>query len=173
MRNVYLGFGSNMGERKKYLDSAIAKISNIINIKAQSRIYESPAMLPADAEDKWNMPFLNMAVMGETEFEPKALLAHLKEIEEYLGRTKTNHWGPREIDIDILLMNDVVMHDNELNIPHKGILERPFVLLPLIDIAPDILYPVQGIYYRKTFQEIAQLKGIEINASCMLYKADA
>lgn len=137
--NVFLGIGSNVGERLKNIEKAI----EFINIKQEcevikvSSVYESKSF--GDVEQN---NFLNAVARIRTNLEPVDLFKHLKNIEYKIGRTKTVHWGPREIDLDILLYNDLVYADDKLIIPHKGIQERDFVMVPLTEIEPGIVHPV-------------------------------
>jgi 2-amino-4-hydroxy-6-hydroxymethyldihydropteridine diphosphokinase len=116
-----------------------------------SPVYESRALLPADAPPEWNMPFFNMAVCGETHLKPQALLGETQALEQRLGRTRRGHWGPREIDIDILAYDDVVLEEEALVIPHSELLRRDFALIPFADIAPEWVHPQA----KKTARELA------------------
>jgi 2-amino-4-hydroxy-6-hydroxymethyldihydropteridine diphosphokinase len=149
---VILGLGTNHGGRKQYLQDAAEQISPLLKNMQCSPVYESPALLPEDAPKEWNMPFLNMAVCGETTLTPHALLAALKAIEERLGRISRGRWGPREIDIDILAFGEDIVTEPSLVIPHSELLKRDFALIPLADLAPHWLHPAaQG----KTARELA------------------
>lgn len=141
---VILGLGSNVGDRLAHLREAVRLLAAHIGDIRCSRILESAPMLPEGAPSDWAMPFFNMAVAGNTSLSPAELLAEVKSIEQEIGRVKRGFWGPREIDIDILAMDAVVMDTPELSIPHRGIMERDFVLLPLLDVAPDWCCPTTG-----------------------------
>ena len=136
---VYLALGTNLGDRPANLRAAIVALPPSVVVLQSSSMYETPP---------WgftNQPaFLNMAVKAETRLEPAALLAHLKRIEQELGRTPTVRWGPRVIDMDILFYDDLVLETPEATIPHPRLHERAFVLIPLADIAPDLRHPVLG-----------------------------
>jgi len=134
---IYLSLGSNLGDRSGYIDHALKEIAELGNIKAQSAVYETP---PWGKEDQ--PAFLNMAVALETELEPDELLYKIKQIEEKLGRKEREHWGPREIDIDILFYDELRYLSQRLTIPHPLLHERAFVLVPLAEIAPDFTHPV-------------------------------
>jgi 2-amino-4-hydroxy-6-hydroxymethyldihydropteridine diphosphokinase len=152
---VILGLGSNKGDRLRHLQQTVSVLSHIMeNIKC-SPVYESDALLPAEAPREWDIDFLNMAVCGETELLPRELLSAVKKIEKDLGRTATGHWGPREIDIDILAFGNVVIEEKELVIPHRYLLVRDFALVPLADIAPDWAYPAEGDFYRMKARALA------------------
>lgn len=151
-----------MGDRRGNLSAAVAQLSALMQGVRASRVLESPAMLPPDAPGEWNLPYLNMAVSGETELSPPALFVEIKRIEQALGRVPRGNWGPREIDIDILAVGDLVFEDDGLTIPHRGLLARDFALLPLIDVAPDWRYPA-GPYAGQLASAIAAAKGFHLS----------
>jgi 2-amino-4-hydroxy-6-hydroxymethyldihydropteridine diphosphokinase len=106
-------------------------------VLAESKIYATPPWGYADQP-----AFLNMAVKAETNLAPADLLIYLKGLEARLGRTQTFRYGPRQIDIDILFYDDLILNTPELVIPHPHLHERAFVLVPLADLAPDLVHPV-------------------------------
>lgn len=134
---VYIGLGSNLGNRLENLKEAIAALSPQMTVKAKSHVYETP---PWGHEDQPR--FLNQAVKAQTYLAPEPLLKHIKRLETALGRKVSFPNGPRVIDIDILLYDDLVMNSPSLTIPHPRMHERAFVLLPMMDIAPDLIHPV-------------------------------
>ena len=131
--DVYLGLGSNIGDREAYLMQALTYINNIDNtcVTKISGIYETEPVGYADQGR-----FLNMAVKIFTEFEPEELLGRLQAIEILLERYRDIKWGPRTIDIDILLYGDRIINTEHLTVPHPRMLERAFVLIPLKEIYP-------------------------------------
>ena len=135
---VYLALGSNVGNRAANLKAAIAALPPQMEVKAKSRVYETPPWGYTNQEK-----FLNQVVKARTYLEPEPLLKHLKRLEVALGRVPTFQYGPRLIDIDILLYEDLVFDSADLKIPHPHMHERGFVLLPLMDIAPDLVHPVK------------------------------
>jgi 2-amino-4-hydroxy-6-hydroxymethyldihydropteridine diphosphokinase len=137
---IYLGLGSNLGDRQGYLDEAISAMAPAVRILRRSPVYETAPWGYADQD-----PFLNMAVEAETELGPKQLLIVLKGIEVKLGRKPRFQNGPREIDIDILLYDDLIFDDSGLRIPHPRLHERAFILAPLADLAPDLEIPGAGL----------------------------
>lgn len=144
MADVYLGLGSNLGDREAMLRDALTAIDALPEtslIKA-SGIYETAPMGPQDQD-----AYMNMAAKITTSLSPAALIAALQQIESALGRVepeRRRHWGPREIDIDVLLIEDRVIDEPGLAVPHPGLHERWFVLKPLADIAPQVVHPVLG-----------------------------
>lgn len=136
---VYLGLGSNLGDRKANLWEALHRLKERVAIDTLSALYETLPMGPLD--QRW---YLNAACGGMTDLKPKELLALVKEIEQGMGRVPTVRWGPRVIDIDILFYDSLVLRTPHLVIPHPGIPHRPFVLVPLADIAPHFIHPSLG-----------------------------
>jgi 2-amino-4-hydroxy-6-hydroxymethyldihydropteridine diphosphokinase len=134
---VYLALGTNLGDRLANLKQAIASLTPQMEVKAKSSVYETP---PWGYEDQ--PKFLNQVVKVKTYLEPEALLKHLKRLEVALGRKESFQNGPRLIDIDVLFFDDTVVNTSSLVIPHPRLHERAFVLLPLMDIAPDLVHPV-------------------------------
>lgn len=142
----YLCMGSNQGEKKDYLDKAIKEMKqNGIEILTQSSVYLTE---PVDFPDQpW---FYNQVIKVQTHRTPEELLNIIKQIEKKLGRTHSVPKGPRQIDIDILLANGLIYESKSLVIPHPGLEKRNFVLIPLNEIAPDVVHPVR----RKTIASL-------------------
>lgn len=136
---VYLALGTNLGNRAANLKEAIAALSPQMEVKARSKVYETPPWGYAE-----QAKFLNQVVKVQTYVAPEPLLKHLKRLEVALGRKPTFQYGPRKIDIDILFYDDLILETSALTIPHPHVHERGFVLLPLMDIAPELVHPVQG-----------------------------
>ena len=143
---AYIGIGSNKGDRRNFLDSAIDKINldRFCKIDTVSPIYETK---PIGYKDQGN--FLNAVIKLKTDYSPSGLFECLNHIEKELGRNKTFKWGPREIDLDILLYNDLIYTDKNITIPHIGIPVRDFVLIQLCDINPELVHPTLGIKMRE------------------------
>ena len=156
---VILGLGSNLGNRLNHLSQAIRLLSlgddALIHNITLSPIYESKAHTLPNAPESWrDAHYLNMAVMAETHLTPHKLLKKVKEIEQSIGRIDGGRWAPREIDIDILLYDDVVICDDELEIPHKMLTQRNFVLKPIADLIPNETYHKKGTEYHKTYRQL-------------------
>ena len=135
---VYLALGSNVGNRLANLKAAINSLPPQMEVKAKSKVYETPPWGFANQEK-----FLNQVLKVDTYVEPEPLLKHLKRLEVALGRVNTFQNGPRLIDIDILFYDDLVLETPTIVIPHPRLHERGFVLMPLMDIAPDLIHPVK------------------------------
>lgn len=133
---LYLSLGTNMGDRAANLKQALTSLPPQMTVKKKSKVYETPPWGFTDQE-----PFLNQAVMVTTYLEPEPLLKHLKRLEVALGRQATFRYGPRLIDLDILFYDDLVLETPSLTIPHPHVHDRGFVLLPMMDIAPDLVHP--------------------------------
>ncbi|PKL52279.1 MAG: 2-amino-4-hydroxy-6-hydroxymethyldihydropteridine diphosphokinase [Nitrospira bacterium HGW-Nitrospira-1] len=138
MAIVYIGIGSNLGDRHKNCLMAIALLrQNGLLVTKQSSMYETEPWGVAEQP-----AFVNMAVEIDTELAPMMLLCLLKKIEKAMGRQEALRWGPRIADLDILLYNDITLNTDALTIPHPLIHEREFVLKPLSEIAKDFVHPV-------------------------------
>src|SRR5215216_6028698 len=142
---VYLALGSNLGNRLSNLKEAIAALPPQMEVKAKSAVYETP---PWGYEDQ--PKFLNQVLKATTYLPAEPLLKHIKRLEVALGRQASFRNGPRLIDIDILFYDDLVLNTPPLTIPHPHLHERGFVLLPLMDIAPDFVHPLT----KKTVREM-------------------
>ena len=134
---VYLGLGSNMGDRKDNLDKAIEYLSQRLRITAKSSIYDTDAM-----ENREQPRFLNMVCQVQTIFKPEDILMLAKSIESKMGRQPNTHNAPRPIDIDILFYGDEIIETPQLTIPHASLPNRAFALVPLEEIAPNLVHPV-------------------------------
>lgn len=144
-KSVYLSLGSNLGDRPAHLETAIEKLRQLGAVPAVSSFYETE---PVEMRQQgW---FLNCVIKLETEAMPRKLLSRVLEIEQSMGRKRTQSKGPRNIDIDILLFGTSVVEAKGLTIPHPAMHQRRFVLEPLAEIAPEVRHPV----LKKTVREL-------------------
>jgi 2-amino-4-hydroxy-6-hydroxymethyldihydropteridine diphosphokinase len=151
---VYFGLGSNMGTREENLDRALELLSQRMRLGKVSSIYDT------DPLGNVNQPrFLNMVCQAFTRLSPEGLLALAKGIESKMGRHGKSG-EPRPIDIDILLYGDKVMETPELIIPHPKLMERAFVLIPLVEIAPDLVHPVSGKTMKELLKAVKEVQGV-------------
>ncbi|BBD80584.1 2-amino-4-hydroxy-6-hydroxymethyldihydropteridine diphosphokinase [Aerosticca soli] len=142
MTRAFVALGSNLGDPRGQLERACEALARLpaTQLAARSRLYRTPP---------WGMtaqpPFLNAVAMLETTLAPNTLLEALLAIERAAGRVRgTERWGPRTLDLDLLHMEETVLDTPELTLPHPRIAERAFVLLPLADLAPDLVLPGLG-----------------------------
>lgn len=139
MKRVYFGLGSNLGDRESNLRQALELLlQSQITITKLSSIYETE---PEGIELQEHGTFLNAVCAGETNLEPTTALRTIKEVERLMGRVAGPRYSPRIIDIDILLFGDLVMDTPKLTIPHQAMVNRAFVLVPLVEIAPTVVHP--------------------------------
>ena len=136
---VYLGIGSNLGKREENIRGALSILDDTdgITVRKISSCYETEPVGPVTGQDD----FYNVAAEIETTLSPGQVLAHINLVEQHLGRLRGERWGPRTIDIDILLWEDMVVDEDELTIPHPEMVRRAFVLTPLAEIAPEVIHP--------------------------------
>jgi 2-amino-4-hydroxy-6-hydroxymethyldihydropteridine diphosphokinase len=143
---VYLGLGSNLGDRERNIAAALRRLEPLVRIEAVSSLYETDPVGPQDQP-----AYLNAACRAVTGLQPRALLRHAKEVEYELGRRDRSRWGPRPIDIDLLLYGDVVIDEGDLIVPHPELAKRAFVLAPLAEVAANAKHPLLG----KTIESLA------------------
>ncbi|MHC4141988.1 MAG: 2-amino-4-hydroxy-6-hydroxymethyldihydropteridine diphosphokinase [Planctomycetota bacterium] len=145
--NAYIALGSNLGDRRRHLESALDDLAAIrgIELCAISEYLETEPQGPPGQG-----PYLNAAAALRCEIEPRRLLNEMLAIEAAHGRARAGEqrWGPRPLDLDLLLFGSRVIDDPDLVVPHPRLHERPFVLVPLAQIAPDAMHPVLGLTVR-------------------------
>lgn len=151
---VYLSIGSNLGNRLDNIINAVKKLNSIVQTKVNkvSNIYETEPV-----GEKNQPAFLNIAVEIETELNPLELLSEVKKIENELGRTPRERWGPRIIDIDIILYGNVCINDERMVLPHAEFRRRRFVLEPLVELCRNEVDPITG----KTIEELLSSPEVE------------
>jgi 2-amino-4-hydroxy-6-hydroxymethyldihydropteridine diphosphokinase len=154
MVTAYLGLGSNLGNRQENLDAALKLLSQRMQIIKLSSIYDTEPL------GNTSQPrFLNLVCEVKTRLTPEGLLALAKGIEFKMGR-RSRTGEPRTIDVDILLYGDKVLKTEDLEIPHPRMGERRFVLVPLAEIAPDVVHPVTGKKIKEMNQAIKEVQGV-------------
>lgn len=155
---IFLGLGSNVGDRMGYLRAAVDALAVAdsvfaegIRVVRRSPVYETEPVLAegAVAQERYLNAVIEVAIdsipegsMSADSVSAEALLSRCLQIENQLGRVRREHWGPRTIDIDVLVYRDLVMQSSSLTVPHPRMHERAFVLVPFADIAPDFVHPV-------------------------------
>lgn len=146
MATVFLSLGSNLGERRKILESAIHAISKLGSNLSVSSIYENPAALLPGSPSDWNQPYLNLAIRMETLEEPTTLLKKLQGIELEHGRERMKPWSPRTLDIDMIHWEgESHFHTEDLTLPHPRALDRHFVLAPVSELSPHLIVNSQHL----------------------------
>lgn len=136
---TYIGLGSNLGDSLQILSEAVHKLATLGEVQV-SQLYQSPPMGPQDQPN-----YHNAVVALRTELAPLALLDQLQAFEQEAGRVRLRHWGERTLDLDLLLYADQDIQHERLTVPHVGILQRDFVLIPLLDLAPEMNIQGQAI----------------------------
>jgi 2-amino-4-hydroxy-6-hydroxymethyldihydropteridine diphosphokinase len=148
MPRVFLGLGTNLGDREANLRGALAALSKRVDIQRVSSVYQSEPVGFLDQPDFWNI-----VVSAETQLEPHALLDALLDVERELGRERSFRNAPRLIDIDLLLYGEDVVSTDRVQIPHPRMGERAFVLLPLVELEPALRDPATGASYADRLAE--------------------
>jgi 2-amino-4-hydroxy-6-hydroxymethyldihydropteridine diphosphokinase len=129
---AFLGLGSNLGDRRAYLRDAVAALPDVV---AVSPVYETSPVGGPEGQG----PYLNCVVELSTELGPRELLDLAHQVEAVAGRERKERWGPRTLDVDVLLVDDLTVDEPDLVVPHPRMFERRFVLAPLADVAPEVL----------------------------------
>ncbi|MBD5545143.1 MAG: 2-amino-4-hydroxy-6-hydroxymethyldihydropteridine diphosphokinase [Lachnospiraceae bacterium] len=151
-QRAYVAFGSNLGERKAYIENALKKMEahKDIRMRKISSFYETKPYGGVEQED-----FLNGAVEMDTLLFPKELLAFLQELEKEAGRERKIHWGPRTLDLDILFYGDEKISEDNLTVPHPDMKNRDFVLEPMAEIAPYFIHPVYQLSMKEMLKSLS------------------
>lgn len=159
MPTAYIGLGSNVGNKANNIHWALELLrqNENMSILAVSSLYETEPEGYADQD--W---FLNVVTEIKTTLSPVELLKYLKEIEQIIGRQESIRWGPREIDLDLLLYDQLCFESPDLNIPHPRMHQRAFVLVPLAEIAPNVKHPVLGKAIVSLLRELKTSKSVQL-----------
>ncbi|MEK4563191.1 2-amino-4-hydroxy-6-hydroxymethyldihydropteridine diphosphokinase [Alkalihalobacillus sp. FSL R5-0424] len=159
MPNVYISLGSNMESRFGYLEKAISKLRLMKDseVTAVSSIYETDPVGYVDQPS-----FLNLVVCLNTTLSPFELLAETQQIENQLGRKREIRWGPRTIDLDILLYDQENMKMESLTLPHPRMWQRSFVIIPLLELAPDLSFDLQGVTLKEVYNQLQDKEGVRM-----------
>ncbi|KAL4117920.1 hypothetical protein PRIC2_010248 [Phytophthora ramorum] len=170
---VYAALGTNLGDKVANLENALAMLTSMVGpVEATSRLYTTAAQYVEDQP-----AFLNIVARLQTELKPTELLGAFKTIEREIGRTPSLRWGPRVIDVDILLYDDLELttdtEEGPLIVPHERIAERDFVLAPLCDLAPDLLHPVLKLPMQKLYDSLKEVEQRFSDGADMETVADA
>jgi 2-amino-4-hydroxy-6-hydroxymethyldihydropteridine diphosphokinase len=157
MGKVYLGLGSNLGNRARNIYAALRRLRSYVRLEQISSLYETE---PVGLTDQpW---FLNLVCAGVTTLSPQDLLRAVKRIEAELGRREGVRFGPRLIDIDVLLYEDQVLATEQLELPHPRLHDRGFVLIPLVELAPNLVHPVLKVSVRELLERAASLEEVRL-----------
>ncbi len=163
MSKAYLSIGSNLGDRFEFLQNAVFEICNnskISNVKVSSIYETTPVGGPQQDE------FLNAVVEIDTELSPNELLAFAQQLELQANRVRTEHWGPRTLDVDILDYENEVSSDPDLTLPHPRISERAFVVVPWFEVAPNVA--ISGLGKLAELHEQIDHSGVQLNRDMKL-----
>jgi len=153
---VYLGLGANLGDRQANLARALKLLGERLHVELVSSIYETEPVGYAEQP-----LFLNAVCRAQTELGPLQLLSLVKGIEASLGRVPSFPNAPRPIDIDIIFYGDLIMETPDLTIPHPRLEERAFVLIPLLEVAPDLRHPVSGEHIKDLAARVGGREGVK------------
>jgi 2-amino-4-hydroxy-6-hydroxymethyldihydropteridine diphosphokinase len=157
-KEVFISLGSNIGDRAENLKKAIHSIELKMGaIVRQSSVYETKPWGYSNQPD-----FFNQVILIHSDKSPEDCLRSLSSIEDEMGRKRMEKWGKRLIDLDLLYVNDAIIHSEKLTLPHPGIAQRRFVLVPLVEIAPDFIHPQLKKHQRQLLAECADL--LEVKA---------
>jgi 2-amino-4-hydroxy-6-hydroxymethyldihydropteridine diphosphokinase len=148
---VFVGLGSNLGDREFLIRKAVEAMRDL----PHTTVIRVSSLYDTEPVGEVEQPaFLNAAVWLETELKPRELLWHLLLVEKRMGRVRSQKWGPRPIDLDLLFYGDETRDEADLKIPHPEAHKRAFVLLPLLELDPDFIHPVTGETIRKLLKKL-------------------
>jgi 2-amino-4-hydroxy-6-hydroxymethyldihydropteridine diphosphokinase len=156
MVEAFVGLGSNLGERKKNIENAIRLLTETgeVDLLDRASYYETEPVGPVQP---W---FINTAIKIETSATPEELLGLCKDVERRIGRVDSFHWGPRLVDLDLLLVKGQVVDEERLKLPHPQMENRRFVLLPMVELEPDMVHPTLKIPLEKLLTDTEEDKKV-------------
>lgn len=156
MVKAYIGLGSNLGNRRKNIENSIGLLTLMEGIKLgkQASLYETEPVGPIQP---W---FINTAIEIETSHPPGVLLTKCKEVESRIGRVDSIEWGPRLVDLDLLLVEDQVIENEGIKVPHPQLAQRRFVLLPLLELEPDLVHPKLDVPLKDILTKTEEVKKV-------------
>ena len=156
MVEAFVGLGSNLGNRKKNIDNSLRLLARRANLEVITRAsnYETEPVGPIQP---W---FINTAIKIETSLSPEELLTVCKEVERRIGRVDSLKWGPRLVDLDLLLVDEYVIDKEKLKLPHPQMGERRFVLLPLLELEPNLVHPKLGTPLKELLPKLEEDKKV-------------
>jgi 2-amino-4-hydroxy-6-hydroxymethyldihydropteridine diphosphokinase len=157
MGRIFIGLGSNLGDRAKYMHRALSELGNLhqTTVKKYSSVYETE---PIGVKEQ--PKFLNMVAELDSMLRPDDLVRELQEIEHRVGRTAREHWGPREIDLDLLYYGGEMLNETALHVPHPEISNRRFVLVPLKEIAAEFQDPLRHLSVEELLQRCSDTSSV-------------
>lgn len=164
MATIYLSLGTNLGDRQGNLERAVDALSGLVTITTVSSVYDTAPWGPNPDQPN----FLNLCVAATTDLSPSCLLVALGQMEARIGRKNHDRWQPHHIDIDLIFYDNLVVEYGGKKIPHRQIEERAFVLVPLLEIAPDLFHPETGASIAE-LTEIVDKSGIQNLSLTMAY----
>ena len=169
MSRIFIGLGSNLGDRATYLQRALRELENLpqTTVNKFSSVYETE---PVGV--KGQPKFLNMVAECDTLLRPGDLMRELKETERRVGRTNNEHWGPREIDLDLLYYGGEMLNETSLRVPHPEISNRRFVLVPLKEIAADFQDPLRHLTVEELLQQCSDTSSVRKTAQQLFSQAN-
>ena len=169
MAQVYIALGSNLGNRLQNLRLAVDALTHLLKNVRTSVVLETEALLLPGSPKEWNLAYYNMIVSGQTDLSPVALLEQLQAIEIQLGRMKDHsQWGPRTIDLDILLYNDLILDTETLKIPHVELKNRDFLLHLMALLSPDLKHPELKLSFETLAQKVLKETGTHFHKTFIL-----
>jgi 2-amino-4-hydroxy-6-hydroxymethyldihydropteridine diphosphokinase len=160
MATAYIGLGANLGDRMTTLQTAIQRLQTLGSIERVSSLYETEPVGYLEQP-----PFLNAVVALDTALAPAELVGALLSIERDLGRMRSFPNAPRTLDLDLLMVDNMILDTPELTLPHPRLHERAFVLVPLVEIAPELVHPGSGKTIPELLHTLPDQGGVEVSAA--------